>query len=107
MIPTSPLVHVLGPILAWLAARRLGWPNGAWYKAALGTLLLALATRALAPAAGNVNLAFEVWRGYEGFFPRHEPFALAVALGATALYFAADVLYARCFRSQTQNRPIT
>lgn len=95
LLPTSALVHLLCPVLAFVAARELGWPKGAWYKAVLGMGTLVLATRALAPPALNVNVAFAVREGFEASFPRYEVFAALVFGGGSTVFFVADRLYAR------------
>ena len=104
VIPTSPLVHVLCPFLAFLAALELGWPRGAWYKAVLGMAALVLLTRALAPPSTNVNVAFAVREGWEARFPRYELFGALVFGGGSAIFFLADRLYARSIAAVTRRR---
>ena len=103
-IPTSPLVHLLCPILAFLAARELGWPGGAAYKAALAAAALVLLTRACSPPALNVNVAFAVRAGWEAHFPRYGVFAALVFGGGTGVCFLADRLYARSIPALVRRR---
>jgi hypothetical protein len=105
VIPTSALVHVLCPVLAFLAARELGWPRGAWLEAVLGMAALALLTRAFVPPAPNVNVAFAVREGWEAIFPRYEVFAALVFAGGSALFFLADRLYARALATVNERGP--
>lgn len=95
VIPTSPLVHVLCPILAFLAARELGWPRGAAWKALLGMAAIVLLTRAFTPPSENVNVAFAVRSGWEERFPRYDVFAALCVVGGTALFLLGDHLYPR------------
>jgi hypothetical protein len=60
LIITSPLVHVVAPLLAISALRRLGCPDCAWVFATAGTLPLLVASRLLGTTAANPNLAFRV-----------------------------------------------
>lgn len=66
--PTSLLTHVLGLAIgiAFVVAR--GMPAGVWWQAILGMIALQLMTRWTTPATENVNLAFSVHRGWEGWF---------------------------------------
>jgi hypothetical protein len=95
LMPTSILTHVGSPVVGVLAARRLGWPRGAWWKAVAGEGLLIALTRLLTPEAANVNLAFRVWQGWEERFPNHTRY-LALLLASTgAVYFVIELLALR------------
>jgi hypothetical protein len=95
-IPTSPLVHLLCPVLALLAARELGWPRRAALHAVLGMAALVGLTRAVAPPPLNVNVAFAVMQGWEGIFPRYDAFAALVFASASAIFWIADRAATRC-----------
>jgi hypothetical protein len=71
LLPTSPLTHVGGLVLAVIGVRSLGMPKGVWWQAALLLAALQLATRLLTPAEANVNVAFRVWSGWEEVFPSY------------------------------------
>jgi hypothetical protein len=101
-IPTSPLVHLACPIVAFLAVLELGWPRGAGYKAMLAMAALALLTRVFTPPSMNVNVAFAVRAGWEAQFPRYEVFAALVFGGGCAIFFVADRLYARAIAACTR-----
>jgi hypothetical protein len=104
VIPTSALVHVLCPLVAWLAARALGWPRRAAAKAVLAMAALALVTRAVSPPDLNVNVAFAVRAGWESSFPRYAPFAAVVFGGGSVIFFGADRVYARAIAAASRRR---
>jgi hypothetical protein len=92
MTPTSPLVHLLCPVVGILAARRLGWgaPSWHWATAALGVLLLL--TRLVSPPALNVNLAFAVWAGWERYFPSHGLYIALLLISSAATFWLVERL---------------
>lgn len=95
LIITSPLVHVVAPLVALSALRRLGWPERAWVFATAGTLPLLVASRLLGTAAANPNLAFRVHQGWEGRFGSH-PFFLGLLLAvAASVFYAIDAIVRR------------
>lgn len=104
VIPTSPLVHVLCPIVAFWAALELGWPRGAGYKALLGMTVVVLLTRAFTPPSENVNVAFAVRRGWEATFPRYDVFAALSFAGGAAIFLLGDRLYARAIAALARRR---
>lgn len=104
VIPTSPLVHVLCPIVAFLAALELGWPRGAGYKALVGMTAVVLLTRAFTPPSENVNVAFAVRSGWEERFPRHDVFAAFSFAGGAAIFLLGDPLYARAVAALGRRR---
>lgn len=90
LIPTSFLTHVVAFGLGLWGVRRLGFPRGTWWKAALAFVAVWPITRALTPRAANVNLAFFVHPGWERVFPVYALyFAFVVALAA-ATFFAVE-----------------
>ncbi len=92
-LPTSTLTHVGGLATGVPVLMRTGWPRGAWWKAALLLMGLMLVTRIVAPPAGNVNLAFRVWAGWEPRFPSYGPyFALLLSCAALTFFFVEHVL---------------
>jgi hypothetical protein len=99
MIPTSPLVHVGGPIIAILAVRRLGCARWSWAFAAAASALLLLVSRIVTPPAANVNLAFRVDRGWERFFPSHPLFVGLLWLSGACVFVMIEVASRRLLRS--------
>jgi hypothetical protein len=61
LLPTSLLTHAAGLVLGLVGLRRLGLPRGAWWRAVLAGLVLLAVTRAITPAAADVNLVYTVW----------------------------------------------
>jgi hypothetical protein len=102
VIPTSPLVHLLCPVVAFLAARELGWPRGAGYRAVLGMAALVLLTRAFVPPSTNVNVAFAVREGWEARFPRYDVFAAFAFAGGSAIFLVGDRLFARAIAASSR-----
>lgn len=95
MIVTSPLVHVVAPVVGVLAVRRLGWPRGTWLASTVASVGLLALTRVVGSARTNVNLAFRIHDGWEERFGAHAPFlALIVAVGA-AVFFGVECLFLR------------
>lgn len=87
LVPTSLLTHLGGLMVGTWGVRRLGFPVYAAAPAVAGLLGLNLLSRLTTPPAENVNLAFAVWRGWEGYFPSHTVY-IAVLLAASAAAFA-------------------
>ena len=87
LLPGAVLTHS-ALLLALFGVRRLGWPNGAWWKALLALAGVFVLTRLITPPAANVNLAFAIWPGWERFFPSHGVY-LAVLTVSSALVFLA------------------
>jgi len=98
MILTSPLVHVVAPIIACLALRRLGWPRRAWMGASLASIALVAISRLVGSSGPNVNLAFRVHQGWEARFPSHTLFLLLFIVVSSSLFILLDRIYARLFR---------
>lgn len=61
LLPTSLLTHGAGLVLGIVGLRRLGLPRGAWWRAVLAGLVLLTVTRAITPAAADVNLVYTLW----------------------------------------------
>ena len=87
LVPTSLLTHFGGLALGAWGVRRLGFPSYAALPAVAGLLVLNLVSRLVTPPAENVNLAFAVWRGWEGYFPSH-PLYIAMLLAGSGVAFA-------------------
>jgi hypothetical protein len=94
-LPTSTFTHVGGLAVGIPILARTGWPRGAWWRASLLLMGLMLLTRLVAAPAGNVNLAFRVWTGWEGTFPSYGPyFALLMTCAALTFLFVEYVIVA-------------
>jgi len=87
LVPTSILTHLGGLAIGAWGVRRLGFPAYAALPAVAGLLALNLVSRQVTPPAENVNLAFAVWHGWEGYFPSH-PLYIATLLAGSAVAFA-------------------
>ena len=86
LLATSLLTHLGGLLVGLLAVRRLGWPRRTplW---ALGALMgLQLVSRLATPAARNINLAFAIPAGFEGWYPSY-PVYYATMLPLTLAAF--------------------
>jgi hypothetical protein len=87
-VAASLLTHVGGLALGGFGVRALGLPRAAWWQASLALAAMLGLTRALAPPASNVNLAFGVWKGWEAWFPSHALYLLLLGAASTALFFS-------------------
>lgn len=95
---TSVASHLGGLALATLGVARLGWPRRTSAAATAALAALVALTRALLPPAGNVNLAFAVWPGWEGLFPHHGVYLAAMASLAAACFAALEAAVTRLRR---------
>jgi hypothetical protein len=86
LVVTSMLTHLGGLSLGLWGLRRTGVPRHVAWWALGGIALLHLLSRWLSPLDKNVNLAREVWPGFEAVFPSHALFVVVVAV-ALALVF--------------------
>jgi hypothetical protein len=87
---TSFLTHGGGTVIAVAFLRRVTVPRGAWLLALAGLVALGAASRALTPAADNVNLSHAVWAGWERTFPSYPTYVLMLVAIAGAAFFAAE-----------------
>lgn len=90
LLVTSLGTHLVGPIVAGLALRELGWPPGAWAAAWLGSLALLALSRAVTAPEANVNLVFRVAAGWERRFRRHGLYVAGLWLASGAVYFVVE-----------------
>lgn len=99
VIPTSPLVHIVAPLVALSAIRRVGWPPRTWRFAMAGSIGLLAFTRILGDATGNVNLVFGIEHGWSHAFRDSYALFLATLLGAsTAWAVVFDSAMTRLYR---------
>ena len=87
---TSPLTHVGGLVIGYIALTRLGLPKHAWHSAVLAFGLLLLLTRLVTPPRSNVNLAFAVLPGWERYFPSYPLYLMLLASVGAATFFVAE-----------------
>lgn len=97
MIATSPLVHVIAPLVSILAHRHMGWPRNSWMYASLASVVLLVISRLVGDARPNVNLAFRVHDGWEATFPSHLVFLMLLVGVSTAIFFVVDRVAQRTF----------
>jgi hypothetical protein len=86
----SIFTHVGGLVLGIAGLRTLPLPRGTWWKAAVASVALVLATRLLASPRGNVNVAFGVWSGWESLFPSYPIYLVMLFALFTAAWFALE-----------------
>jgi hypothetical protein len=92
MILTSPMVHVVAPIIAVLALRELGWPKRGWLAASAASIALFVVTLLFGTPRTNVNLAFRVQDGWERIFPSHVSFLGGIFALSSLVFFGVDAL---------------
>ena len=94
-MPTAILTHVGALVIGLYGVRVLGIPRwSAWY--ALGSyFVLWMVTRAITPAAPNINLAFHVQPGWEKYFPNYLAYFATLLVGGAAIFLIAEPLTRR------------
>ena len=88
----SLLTHVGGAALGLWGAAVFSFPEGAWWKAGIGYVLLVVFSRRVSRAQENVNFSIGVWPGWERHFPSHGRHLVFLLLGAFALFLALEEL---------------
>jgi hypothetical protein len=73
----SLLTHA-GGLAGYAGLKKLGLPEGIWWKAALAIVLLHVVSRWVTPPEENVNLAHAIHPGWESTFHSHTVYALAL-----------------------------
>jgi hypothetical protein len=94
-LPTSLCTHIGGLILSLIALAKLGMPRQVWWKAMLAISVLQGVTRQTVPPAGNVNLAFGVWPGWESVFRSYLVFELMLLVSMLSFFFIAETVTRR------------
>lgn len=87
---TSLLTHWGGAALGILGARRLGTPQGSWWKALLIFAALQEVCHWTTPVASNVNLAHAVWPGWERMFTSFGIYRATCLAASAAIFFIAE-----------------
>jgi len=104
LYPTSVFSHWGGLAIGAAASRELGWDRHAWWRSTLSLLTLVIVTRQVPSAgAGNVNLAFSVWPGWEDLFPTYPSYFVFLFLACTAVFIAVTTL-ARWLLARTRGQ---
>ncbi len=96
-LPTSAFTHLGALAIGLFAIRRLRWPRGVWWKAALAFVALMGVTRLVTHERANVNLAFRVADGWEKTFPSYGPYFVLLAGAAAFTFFVAELGMRRLF----------
>ncbi|MBX9789995.1 MAG: hypothetical protein K2Y37_13840 [Pirellulales bacterium] len=84
--PSSLLTHVVALALGLYGVARLGLPSGTWWKTIATLIALIAICRLTTPAEANINVAFNIQRGWVDYFTSHVSY-LAVTIGAASVYF--------------------
>ena len=95
LLPSSLLTHVGGFLLSLYGLRLYGLPRGTWWQAVVALLAMQQLTRWLTPAEANVNVAFAVWKGWEGWFPSYLVYRIVLTAGAAAIFAVLEWLARR------------
>lgn len=82
--------HVGGLIIGLAGVKRLGMPQGTWWKALLGLAFFQQLARWFTPQQLNVNLAFSVWTGWESVFPSYLVYWSFMTLLSAVVYFTSE-----------------
>ena len=86
-LPTSLLTHVGGLALGIWGLKRLGLPDGAWWKGVGALVAVNLFCRWATPPEQNVNLAHRIYEGWASTYSSH----LFYLITLLALYAAVMV----------------
>lgn len=97
MVITSPLIHIGGLVVAYLAVRTLGWPPRSWMVASAASLALLGLSRMVTPPRFNVNMVFAVYEGWTKYFPSHTIYLSGLWLSWTLVFWFVE----RNFRRRT------
>jgi len=89
-IITSTLTHLGGLSVGIWGMRRFGVPRNVGWQALAGIAALHVLSRWLTPLDKNINLARDVWRGFDVVFPSHGSFLVAVAIALTLFFFGLE-----------------
>lgn len=82
-------------VVGILAIRKMGWPKHTWWKATAGQVIVLFGTRLVTPAERNINMAFEVWEGWESIFPSYWMYFCVILAASAAGYAATELLLSR------------
>ena len=100
LIAASFLTHGSALVAGTIGVRRLGMPRGAAWKAMAAFVLLWIATRVLTPPSANVNLAFAVYDGWQGWFSTYPIYLAMLLLIGCAAFALGQSLFARIARRE-------
>jgi hypothetical protein len=89
--PITPFTHIGGLVAALVGAKRFGMPKHVWWKALLALGPLLGLCRLVTPRRANVNLAFDVWKGWELHFPSYGVWLLALGVLSAGMFLAVQI----------------
>ncbi len=103
-MPTSCFTHLGGLAIGLYGVCKLGIPRTAWWQATATLVGLIALCRLITPREANVNVAFAIQRGLEGYFPSH-PVYLAIMIGlATGYFFIVGYALRRWLAPKTKGK---
>ncbi len=86
----STLTHIGGLICGVWGLKQMGMPRFSWLGAVLGLFGLVGLSRIATPREANVNLAFDVWKGWESYFPSHFWYLVILFLGCMVVFIIVE-----------------
>lgn len=89
---TSFATHAGGTIIALCALSRIYPPRRIWTYALAWHLFLQLICRLFTPPELNINVAYAVYRGWEGFFSDYASYWLLITISAGIALYLLDTL---------------
>jgi hypothetical protein len=101
--PTSCFTHLGGFAIGMYGVSLLGLPRGAWWKTTGVLITLILVCRLVTPAKANVNVAFAIQPGWEGYFSSHPVYLVTVIGQATVYFLIIELILRRWF---TRPKPL-
>jgi hypothetical protein len=93
--PISLATHLGGAAIAIAAVAKVGMRAGTWRFALAVGLAAQVLARAFSPPALNVNLAHQVYPGWETLFTSYAPYWVFVTLATAAVLWCAERLLLR------------
>ena len=95
LMPTAVLTHVGAFVIGIYGVHILGIPRWSALYALVSYFGLWMLTRAVTPAAPNINLAFHVQPGWEKYFPNYAMYFFTLFAGGFATFAIAEPLTRR------------
>jgi hypothetical protein len=99
-LPTSCFTHLGGLAIGLVGVRRLGMPRSAWWQASAALVALIFLCRLITPREANVNVAFDIQRGWEKYFPSHAVYLVTMIGQATVYFFIVGYVLRRWLTRQ-------
>lgn len=92
LLPTSFLTHGAGPVIGLVAARRMGFPAGSWWKALVAHVGLQQLAHLTTPPDRNINVAFAVHPTARSLFASYPPYWCVMLVVCGLVYAAGERL---------------